>query len=262
MAVAALSSWLQLGPRNSRPFSSNWRRGRDSNPRYTFTVHNGLANRRLQPLGHPSGTNVIAERPCQGKPLSMWPVFAQRMRDPEMPTHQWRTLAPQSLTDKPINRCNDCVGRVKPAAVPRHRRVALALRRSGPASIPHRQLRQVPTHQRDRGSPFALDDLRNKPAAPEINPLGRVGIEPSRPDRRRAAGFIERPKQMADIAAPTPSGHNEHAGQPRRELGSFVEIVSREGGCPNRPLIQQQDERLRRSDLRGASAIPILNLVH
>ena len=31
-----------------------WRRGWDSNPRYTFTVHNGLANRRLQPLGHPS----------------------------------------------------------------------------------------------------------------------------------------------------------------------------------------------------------------
>ncbi len=32
----------------------NWRREGDSNPRYGFTPHNGLANRRLQPLGHPS----------------------------------------------------------------------------------------------------------------------------------------------------------------------------------------------------------------
>jgi hypothetical protein len=28
------------------------RRERDSNPRYDFTSYNGLANRRLQPLGH------------------------------------------------------------------------------------------------------------------------------------------------------------------------------------------------------------------
>ena len=32
--------------------TQNWRRGRDSNPRYGFTPHNGLANRRLRPLGH------------------------------------------------------------------------------------------------------------------------------------------------------------------------------------------------------------------
>ena len=31
-----------------------WRRGWDSNPRYALTAYNGLANRRLQPLGHPS----------------------------------------------------------------------------------------------------------------------------------------------------------------------------------------------------------------
>jgi hypothetical protein len=31
-----------------------WRSGRDSNPRYVFTTYNGLANRRLQPLGHRS----------------------------------------------------------------------------------------------------------------------------------------------------------------------------------------------------------------
>src|SRR5665647_1671743 len=33
-----------------------WRRRRDSNPRYAFGAYNGLANRRLQPLGHVSGT--------------------------------------------------------------------------------------------------------------------------------------------------------------------------------------------------------------
>ena len=33
----------------------DWRRGRDSNPRYGFRPYNGLANRRLQPLGHLSG---------------------------------------------------------------------------------------------------------------------------------------------------------------------------------------------------------------
>src|ERR1700733_3415269 len=31
-----------------------WRRRWDSNPRYALTAYNGLANRRLQPLGHPS----------------------------------------------------------------------------------------------------------------------------------------------------------------------------------------------------------------
>ena len=38
-----------------------WRRGWDSNPRYSFTLYNGLANRRLQPLGHLSGS------PCMPK---------------------------------------------------------------------------------------------------------------------------------------------------------------------------------------------------
>ena len=31
-----------------------WRREGDSNPRYGLKPYNGLANRRLQPLGHPS----------------------------------------------------------------------------------------------------------------------------------------------------------------------------------------------------------------
>jgi hypothetical protein len=33
----------------------DWRSRRDSNPRYAFGAYNGLANRRLQPLGHSSG---------------------------------------------------------------------------------------------------------------------------------------------------------------------------------------------------------------
>ena len=36
-----------------------WRRGRDSNPRYGVKPHNGLANRRLQPLGHLSAMDVF-----------------------------------------------------------------------------------------------------------------------------------------------------------------------------------------------------------
>jgi hypothetical protein len=35
-------------------FLEYWRRGWDSNPRYGLSPYNGLANRRLQPLGHPS----------------------------------------------------------------------------------------------------------------------------------------------------------------------------------------------------------------
>ena len=37
-----------------------WRRGWDSNPRYGLTPYNGLANRRLQPLGHPSSAPLLS----------------------------------------------------------------------------------------------------------------------------------------------------------------------------------------------------------
>src|SRR5262249_2015206 len=37
-------------------FFESWRRRRDSNPRYAFGAYNGLANRRLQPLGHVSAS--------------------------------------------------------------------------------------------------------------------------------------------------------------------------------------------------------------
>src|SRR5271169_4566820 len=50
-----------------RPDKGRWRRGWDSNPRYGFSPYNGLANRRLQPLGHPSTDEWIdagyAKRP-------------------------------------------------------------------------------------------------------------------------------------------------------------------------------------------------------
>jgi hypothetical protein len=36
-----------------------WRRRRDSNPRYALSAYNGLANRRLQPLGHVSGQKLL-----------------------------------------------------------------------------------------------------------------------------------------------------------------------------------------------------------
>ena len=45
-------------------FSDTWRRRRDSNPRYALRAYNGLANRRLQPLGHVS---VEARMPETGR---------------------------------------------------------------------------------------------------------------------------------------------------------------------------------------------------
>jgi hypothetical protein len=43
----SLMSSMKSGSRKA-----GWRCRRDSNPRYGFTPYNGLANRRLQPLGH------------------------------------------------------------------------------------------------------------------------------------------------------------------------------------------------------------------
>ncbi len=50
--LASASGVRSAGP--VRSFVPKWRRGWDSNPRYALTAYNGLANRRLQPLGHPS----------------------------------------------------------------------------------------------------------------------------------------------------------------------------------------------------------------
>src|ERR1700689_5270354 len=43
-----------LGPATAQGLTIWWRSRRDSNPRYGFKPYNGLANRRLQPLGHSS----------------------------------------------------------------------------------------------------------------------------------------------------------------------------------------------------------------
>ena len=51
---------IKRGP--SGPLFIDWRRGRDSNPRYSFRPYNGLANRRLQPLGHLSGSGAQDSR--------------------------------------------------------------------------------------------------------------------------------------------------------------------------------------------------------
>jgi hypothetical protein len=42
-------------------FDEHWRRRRDSNPRDPFES-NGFQDRRLQPLGHSSGSNLSALR--------------------------------------------------------------------------------------------------------------------------------------------------------------------------------------------------------
>jgi hypothetical protein len=47
---------------------TGWRRGRDSNPRYALRAYNGLANRRLQPLGHLSGALDMPQGFGLGKP--------------------------------------------------------------------------------------------------------------------------------------------------------------------------------------------------
>jgi hypothetical protein len=56
-----------------------WRRRRDSNPRYALTAYNGLANRRLQPLGHVSRAEksiTYVSRPLRTKPE--WPPVCRR----------------------------------------------------------------------------------------------------------------------------------------------------------------------------------------
>src|SRR5260221_14749365 len=66
--VLALSEQLGVFCRITRAFLDGggrwftwvWRRRRDSNPRYALRAYNGLANRRLQPLGHISaGGNYL-----------------------------------------------------------------------------------------------------------------------------------------------------------------------------------------------------------
>jgi hypothetical protein len=57
----------------------NWRRGWDSNPRYGLTPYNGLANRRLQPLGHPSAEErALYDTASAWTPLEGSVLFVKR----------------------------------------------------------------------------------------------------------------------------------------------------------------------------------------
>src|SRR5215468_2300708 len=58
-----------------------WRRRRDSNPRYGFRPYNGLANRRLQPLGHVSGTNLPIGHLGTGQALRIRAASGQTRSD-------------------------------------------------------------------------------------------------------------------------------------------------------------------------------------
>src|SRR3990170_280914 len=51
-----------------------WRRRGDSNPRYAFTAYNGLANRRLQPLGHVSFARSTRIDAGSGDCKQCWPA--------------------------------------------------------------------------------------------------------------------------------------------------------------------------------------------
>ena len=52
--------YLARNSQSPRQREAGWRRRRDSNPRYAFGAYNGLANRRLQPLGHVSASVIRA----------------------------------------------------------------------------------------------------------------------------------------------------------------------------------------------------------
>src|SRR5687768_4766354 len=49
---------VPIATKNQRLDATIWQRGWDSSPQYRLTPYNGLANRRLQPLGHPSAGMV------------------------------------------------------------------------------------------------------------------------------------------------------------------------------------------------------------
>ena len=53
-AFPAFSPHMPIASASQPQRRTGWRSRRDSNPRYGFKPYNGLANRRLQPLGHSS----------------------------------------------------------------------------------------------------------------------------------------------------------------------------------------------------------------
>ena len=86
-------------PCRSTPSGANWRRERDSNPRYGFKPYAGLANLCLQPLGHLSHTGGSIprfsgprEEPANaGSPAAEPPAASDRQPHPRIGPAKKRT---------------------------------------------------------------------------------------------------------------------------------------------------------------------------
>ena len=61
------SKRCQESERTQRESGAGWRRGRDSNPRYSLRPYDALAKRCLQPLGHLSGASLMHRIHPQGQ---------------------------------------------------------------------------------------------------------------------------------------------------------------------------------------------------
>jgi uncharacterized protein YjiS (DUF1127 family) len=73
LADIGLTSGQRRAQGKECPEWRDWRRGWDSNPRYGLSPYNGLANRRLQPLGHPSAKPQLGTAGQAVKPLPQRP---------------------------------------------------------------------------------------------------------------------------------------------------------------------------------------------
>ena len=194
-----------------------WRSRRDSNPRYAFTAYNGLANRRLQPLGHSStGGALIEARWPDCKPREFGHTAARagaldaRRSAPHRLRSQWENRPKSGRTRRVgLHAHADCHDRGSDAALaPRRRcaRILCDLQRAGrELSLRHRRRRDgdgaqlartVPLHHRARQSrrPFELQRrARASHALPRRNTHGDVH---ARRSRRLAAGTADhRPVQ-------------------------------------------------------------------
>src|SRR5262249_51054396 len=99
-----------------------WRRRRDSNPRYAFGAYNGLANRRLQPLGHVSAPETSMESALARQPHAR--RDRERIRIPgAQKGAQWAVFAagglPPNVQDLQSRR-QDCNRTTSPATAPQH----------------------------------------------------------------------------------------------------------------------------------------------
>jgi hypothetical protein len=77
------------GNRHGGGCGTGWRRGRDSNPRYALRAYNGLANRRLQPLGHLSACKMVMAQKEIGSSSDGQP----RQSSNRVPPPEWFIIA-------------------------------------------------------------------------------------------------------------------------------------------------------------------------